>query len=293
MKPMLEAINVNVNSSFKVESYNAATNCESTGWHIHPEFELVYVKNGTGCLHVGSKKRNYTNGALIFLGGNIPHADFGNKDHKDSMEIVIQFKKEFLVEKLKVFPELTGIKKLIEKSNQVLIFDEKTKFASWNYFKRFETLDNQGKLINLLSILDYLSKNGSYESLFDTISLNGFKKVEISRLEKTFEYVNNNYHKNISVTEISNRLGYTPNSFCRFFKKMTHKRFISFVNEFRIGKALELLSENNMAIIEAMYKSGFNDPSYFARQFKKYQGVTPTDYVNKRYPQLLLKDSSL
>ncbi|MEO9510859.1 MAG: AraC family transcriptional regulator [Flavobacteriaceae bacterium] len=278
---MLEAINFNVNSSFKVASYNAATNCESTGWHIHPEFELVYVKNGSGCLHVGSKKSDYTNGALIFLGGNIPHADFGNKD---SMEIVVQFKKEFLEEKLSVFPEFKGIKQLIEKSNQVLIFDQKTKIESWNYFKKFETLDIQGRLINLLSILDYLSKNGSYEHLFDTISLNGFKKIEISRLEKTFEYINKNYHKNISVGEISNRLGYTPNSFCRFFKKLTGQRFISFVNEFRVGRAAEYFNENNTAIIEVMYKSGFNDPSYFARQFKKYQGVSPTGYLKQRYP---------
>lgn len=284
MKPIFESVNIAKSASLKVQSYNNSVFCESTGWHIHPELELVYVKNGTGNLHVGPKKRQYTDGTLIFLGGNIPHADFGNKDLEDGLEIVVQFKKDFLEEKLKVFPEFTGIKKLIQKSKQVLIFDQTTKTKLWNRFKDFEMMDNQGKLINLLAILDHLSKTDSYESMFEGISLQGYKNDEITKLETTFEYVNSNYQTNISVTAISNKLGYTPNSFCRFFKKMTQQRFIGFVNEFRIGKAVELLNENNTAVLEVMYKCGFNDPSYFARQFKKYQGVTPTDYLSRRYP---------
>lgn len=291
MKPMLEAINVDTNTSLKAETYNSSSYCESAGWHIHPEFELVYVKNGSGLLNIDSKKKKYDNGVLVFLGGNIPHADFGNKDHDDGLEVVIQFKKEFLDEKLKVFPELKRIKQLIEKSKQVLIFDQESKNALWNSFKNFEHMDNQGKLINLLSILDYLSKNATYESLFDTISLSNYKKDEIWRLEQTFEYVNTNYHKNISVTEISKKLGFTPNSFCRFFKKMTSQKFISFVNEFRIGKALEFFNENNTVIAEVMYKSGFNDPSYFTRQFKKYQNTTPSAYLKSKYNESLLQDS--
>ncbi|PWL37485.1 hypothetical protein DKG77_16035 [Flagellimonas aquimarina] len=293
MKPMLEAINVATNTSFKIEAYNSSSNCESTGWHIHPEFELVYVKNGSGILNIGSQKKNYDDGVLVFLGGNIPHADFGNKDYEDGLEIVIQFKKEFLEEKLKVFPELSKIKELVEKSKQVLIFDHQTKEILWPFFKRFEKLDNQGKLINLLSVLDYLSESAVYEKLFDAISLSNYKKDEIRRLEETFEYVNNNYHKNISVTEISQKLGFTPNSFCRFFKKMTNQKFITFVNEFRIGKALEFFSENNTVIADVMYRSGFNDPSYFTRQFKKYQGTTPSAYLKSRYSESPLQDSLL
>lgn len=285
---MLEAINVAADTSFKIESYHNPDYCESAGWHIHPEFELVYVKNGSGCLHIGSKKMFYDDGVLVFLGGNIPHADFGNKDEADNLEIVVQFKKEFLEEKLWVFPELSGIKSLIKKSKQVLVFDKKTKDVLWNQFRKFKNLDNQGKLINLLSILDYLSKHGRYENFFDTISMGNFKKDEIWRLEETFEYVNTNYHRNISVNEISAQLALTPNSFCRFFKKMTGRRFIDFVNEFRIERAVELFNENNTIVAEVMYNSGYNDPSYFAKQFKKYRDMTPSNYLKSRYGKSLL-----
>ncbi|MGX1930756.1 AraC family transcriptional regulator [Flagellimonas sp. 2504JD4-2] len=288
MKPILEAINLKTDSSLKVESYNNSSYCESAGWHIHPEYELVFVKNGNGCLNIGPKKMTYTNGTLVFLGGNIPHADFGNKDFEDNLEVVIQFRKEFLADKLRVFPELSGIKHLIQKSRQVIVYDSATKDELWDNFKEFDALDNQGKLINLLSILDYLSKCKSYVSLFDTYLVNKYKKNEIDRLEEIFEYVNSNYSKNISVTDISAQLGYTANSFCRFFKKMTHRRFIDFVNEYRIEKAVEAFNENNTMITGVMYNSGFNDASYFTKQFKKYQGVTPSSYLKSKYGQSLV-----
>ncbi|MEM9647947.1 MAG: AraC family transcriptional regulator [Bacteroidota bacterium] len=283
MKPILEAISVGANSSIKVETYDNNTFCESTGWHVHPEFELVFVRNGSGCLNIGSKKHTYTDGTLVFLGGNIPHADFGNKDYSDNLEVVVQFKKEFLEEKLKVFPELNGIKKMVESSRQALVFDTPTKKSLWGQFEQFDRLDNQGKLLNLLNILDFLSKFGVCTPLFDALTLSEFRKDEIGRLEEIFEYVNNHYQKNISISVISSQLALTPNSFCRFFKKMTKRRFMDFVNEFRISKAVEFFNENNTVIAEVMYNSGFNDASYFTKQFKKYQGLTPSQYLKQRY----------
>ena len=293
MKPMLESINVAANTSFKVELYGNDDYCESAGWHIHPEYEMVYVKNGSGLLNIGRKKRKYTNGILVFLGGNIPHGDFGNKEHRDNLEIVIQFKKDFMEEKLKVFPETARIKELIKKSNQILIFDEKIHRNLWPYFEKFKQLDNQGKLINLLSIFDQLSKQDGYETLFERMPLYNYRSDEIRRLEETFEYVNTHYAHTISVAQISSQLGLTPNSFCRFFKKMTQRTFIDFVNEFRIGKAVEFFNENNSVIAQVMYMSGFNDASYFSRQFKKYQGTTPSEYLNQKRENLLLQDSLL
>nr|WP_299488858.1 AraC family transcriptional regulator [uncultured Allomuricauda sp.] len=287
MKPIYESIIPSANASFKVESYGPTSKCETAGWHIHPEYEIVYVKNGSGTLKIGNKTYNYTDGTLVFLAGNIPHSDFGNNEKKNSQEIVIQFSKETVYDRLTLFPELHGMKQLIEMSKYVLIFEDEVKANLSTYLERFDALDNQGKLINLFFILDYLSRNDQYVCLFDSYPINKYKKNEIDRLEEAFEYVNNNYSKNISVAQISHQLGYTANSFCRFFKKMTNRRFIDFVNEFRIEKAVEAFNENNTMIAQVMYNSGFNDPSYFTKQFKKYQGMTPSVYLKSKYAQSL------
>ena len=283
MKPMLETINVSTNTSFKVEIYHSAENCSMAGWHIHPEYELVFIKNGKGQLHIDSSKTDYSDGVLVFLAGDIPHADFGNRENEDNEEIVIQFNKEFLDEKLKVFPEFSRINTLIRNSRHVLVFEREIKQKLESKFRIFKTLNDQGKLINLLDILHQLSLETEYQMLRKHNSWENFKRDDILRLEQVFEYINNKYAQHITVEEIAAQLGLTANSFCRFFKKMTQKRFIGFVNEFRVQKAVELLNESNYTISDVMFKSGYNDASYFTRQFKKHQGMTPTEYTKSRY----------
>ncbi|MEM9001520.1 MAG: AraC family transcriptional regulator [Bacteroidota bacterium] len=283
MKPIYEAISLNANASFKVESYYAENCCESSGWHIHPEFELVYIKNGSGVLRIENKNVLYQSGVLVFLGGNIPHSDFGNKVYKNNVEVVIQFTEEFVNEKLGIFPELHAIKKLVAKSNQVFVFGDTVKNTLGQAFESFESLGNQDKLLKLLTILGRLSQSEDYNLLFAPTTEVGCKPNEVKRLEEIFGYINIHYSKNIKVEEIATKVGLTPNSFSRFFKKMTQRKFMDFVNEFRIRKAMESFNETQHSIMETMYENGFNDPSYFSRQFKKYQGVTPSEYLRRQH----------
>ncbi len=281
MKPIYESILPGANASFKVQSYNAEDGCEAAGWHIHPEYEIVYVKNGSGVLKIGNKTHFYKNGVLVFLGGNIPHSDLGNHEKNNSLEVVVQFSKEFVHEKLSNFPELTDMVKLIELSKHVLIFDNSVKTFLSQRFERFSQLDNQEKFINLLSILSHLSANQNHCKLLSLGISNEFREKETYRLKKIFEHVNNHYHEPIAIHDIAMKVGLTPNSFSRFFKKVTKRRFVDFVNEFKIRKAIEAMNQGSMTITEIMYVSGFNSPSYFAKQFMKYQQTTPSGYFKK------------
>jgi len=281
MRPIYESIITSSNTSFKVQSYDALTNCESAGWHIHPEYEMVYVKNGSGTIKIGNKIHEYKNGVLVFLGGNIPHSDFGNKQYANGKEVVVQFSKEFVEGKLSHFPEFSSISKLIYDSKYVFIFEDSTKAHLGSYFESFSELNRQEKLINLMSILNHLSVQKEYIQLFKPNKLIEFREKESYRLRAIFDYINNHYAQKITTQAISQEVGLTPNSFSRFFKNKTNKTFIDFVNEFRIGKAMDILNEGNVTIMEAMYQSGFRSPSYFAKQFYKYQKVSPSRYLKK------------
>ncbi|MBR5963546.1 MAG: response regulator [Bacteroidaceae bacterium] len=56
---------------------------------------------------------------------------------------------------------------------------------------------------------------------------------------------------------------------------------IDFVQEMRIKRAVQLMKTDNFTISEIAYQTGFNDPKYFSRCFKKHLGETPTDYLKK------------
>jgi AraC-like DNA-binding protein len=91
-----------------------------------------------------------------------------------------------------------------------------------------------------------------------------------------------NFHQNISLNTVSDIIGMTPTSFCRYFKKHTKKSFHMVLNEIRVGHACKLLIENKMNISGISYESGFNNISNFNEQFKKIKGITPSQYIRNR-----------
>jgi two-component system response regulator YesN len=54
--------------------------------------------------------------------------------------------------------------------------------------------------------------------------------------------------------------------------------FIEYVSRLRMERAKLLLHDSNLKTYEAAEKVGFNDPQYFSSCFKKYTGMTPSDY---------------
>lgn len=282
MKPIYENIDVGINTSLKIATYIHGDSCELANWHIHPEYELVYIKNGNGTLRIDTRTLSYVDGALLFLGPNIPHADFGNKENTDNLEVVIQFRKDFVEEKLTVFHEFKGINRLMQRSKKALLFGKEVKHQLSDHFEGFGGLNDTAKLINLLSILEKLSETPHYHTVLGSAKLSDVKIDDIDRLERIFEYVNDNFSDHISSRKLAKHVGLTTNSFCRFFKKMTRRSFIQFVNEFRTRKATELFNENILSVSEVMYRCGYNDASYFTKQFKKYQGNTPSTYLVRK-----------
>lgn len=105
------------------------------------------------------------------------------------------------------------------------------------------------------------------------------KEKKGSVVGKAKKYIDDNFMKNLSLDSVSMEIDVTPYYFSRLFKEETGINFIEYVNKLRIDKAKELLnSDGNMSIKEICMEVGFSDPNYFSRQFKKYAGISPTEY---------------
>ena len=65
-------------------------------------------------------------------------------------------------------------------------------------------------------------------------------------------------------------------------KAITNLSANEFINTYRLKKAHELLQLGELQISEVAYTTGFNDPKYFSRIFKKYYKKAPSDLVKKR-----------
>ena len=100
-----------------------------------------------------------------------------------------------------------------------------------------------------------------------------------SVINKALDYINKNYNTNLSLDEVSLEVDVTPYYFSRLFKEEMNIGFVEYVAKLRIEKAKELLnSDLNKSMKEICLEIGYTDPNYFSRQFKKYEGVSPTEY---------------
>ena len=63
-----------------------------------------------------------------------------------------------------------------------------------------------------------------------------------------------------------------------FTDQETGKNFIEYLTEIRLKNARELLQNSQLSIKEICVQSGYGDPNYFSRIFKKYEGVTPSEF---------------
>ena len=277
-KPTFESIEPNFGHSYTYQKFDATRKNTDNIWHYHPEIELVYINGGAGKRRIGSHISYYTEGDLILIGSNLPHCGFTDKFTGNKNEILVQMKSDFLGQTFFNIPEMKKIQSLLEVAKGGIAFSGSTKQILGD---KMEDLDNQNDFERILSILHILNELALSDE-FKVLNAEGFSlETEVKdndRINIIFNYVKNNFQEDIPLIEIADMVSMTVPSFCRYFKKITNKTFVQFVNERRLVHASKLLTEQTMSITEVCFECGFNNFSHFNRSFKAFTGQNPSDY---------------
>ena len=280
-KPAFEAIAPDFGHSFAYQKFNAQKPNKNNVWHYHPELELVYVNGGTGRRQIGSHVSYYTQGDLILIGSNLPHCGFTDASTGNSSESVVQMKADFLGSDFFNIPEMSRISRLFEKAKGGIAFRGTAKKKIGEKIEILEYKSDFQRLLAILNILNELASTDEYDILnADHLSMELHSK-ENDRVNTIFNYVKEHYQEPISLEEMSDLVHMTVPSFCRYFKKVTNKTFVQFVNEYRLVHASNLLSENKLSITEICFESGFNNFSHFNKSFRLFTGMSPSQYRNE------------
>ena len=276
--PTFEIIKPSFGSSFSFSKYVENANSKSHLWHYHPEIELVYVNGGSGKRQVGSHISYYTEGDLILIGSNLPHCGFTNEQTGNKNETVIQMRPDFLGDGFFDIAEMKNINNLFSQAKAGIAFEGETKKRIGS---KIEIMDKQSPFERLLTMLDILNELELSEE-FKVLNAVGFslemQMQDNDRINMVFNYVKDNFQEQITLDEVAVLVSMTVPSFCRYFKKITHKTFTKFVNEYRLVHASKLLAEKPVSITEICFESGFNNFSYFNKSFKEFTGKSASLY---------------
>lgn len=180
-------------------------------------------------------------------------------------------------------------------NNQVLVVQAKDIFYKLytllqNACRKMQFPDDYFSEFVSENIISYMEHFNSYSQMhWDLVTKTSFYfehanivYEENATIFMIKEYISKNYqNENLSVKDISEHVHFSTSYVCTFFKNETGKTLNQYIMEYRMEKAKKLLQDPRYRITEISAKIGYNDGNYFGKSFKKYVGLSPSEYREK------------
>jgi AraC-like DNA-binding protein len=281
MLPNLEKVEANVNHSFHIN--HLQVDFFPSLRHFHPEVEILLVLQGTGIRYVGDSIEPFAPGDLVMIGPNVSHEWCSDKKAGGGVSeaIYILFNTEIMGNDFWNLPESKIIHRIIQQSERGIRLTGKTRDDVAYMMNKIDSSYGFSRITLLLTILELIAFNGEYQYLASPVIQNTINDRDNERLNKVYKYVIDNCQQEITLDSAASVANLSKPAFCRYFRKRSNKTFISFLNEIRVGRACRLLVNEDHSIAEICYACGFNNISYFIRQFRTITGFTPLGYRKK------------
>ena len=97
-------------------------------------------------------------------------------------------------------------------------------------------------------------------------------------VNEAIEFIEKNYHFNITVEDVANFSNLNRSHFSKIFKEIAKSTPQEFLIRYRMGKACEFLADRNLSIADVGQKVGYQHPLRFSRAFKNVHGVSPRQW---------------
>ena len=229
--------------------------------HWHEHFELHFIFSGRAVLKCGNEYTELKENDCALINCNELHECVSGR----CSYICLILSPSFIKNERVVFERTARDETIISLFNEIL----KSVRSGGQYY--------QMRVLGLTYILlSHLLTNYAKERLTESEYIMRSKNLDAVNL--SVKYINQNYTENISSGEIADAAHLSKGYFCHIFKNVMGRSVTKYINELRLAKAAELLKSTDMNITEAALCSGFSDPNYFARVFKREFGKTPREY---------------
>lgn len=251
-------------------------------YHWHAEYEMIRILSGELDMTLDEHRYEVRRGDLIFVNGGVLHS--GMPEDGCVYECLIFDLNPFL----KYLPPCAAyIQRILNRSAFVLEHfpsaEQNPEFRNLHRVadEAFDSMKEQrtgyeltayGELCHFFGLV--FEQHLYHES--EPTKRKGYR--QIIQFRNVVDYIDQHYSQDISLKDLSDAASMSPKYFCRFFRQMTHRTPMDYLNYQRIEHACYQLSTTDTSVTNVAYSCGFNDLSYFIKTFKKYKGVTPGKY---------------
>lgn len=128
-----------------------------------------------------------------------------------------------------------------------------------------------------------LYESENFNTAIDREVINTLTPDDQRFLKLLFEFTEREWQNSLlGVHDFSRSLGYSKSKFYRKITSVTGKSPNSFLKEYRLDRALELMDKRNENVSEVAYETGFSSPAYFSKCFQESFGILPSHYIRSQ-----------
>ncbi len=279
MKPDLEVVDVLQNESFKVWGHGYPF--RTVRWHFHPEYEIQLITETSGQCFVGDYVGRFAPGNLVFMAPNLPHNWVSELPEGTSVErrnLILQFSKEFLIERVLAFPEMRYLEKLVSESKRGVVFSEAVGQTARPIMEELLTASSGRRIVLFLSLLDLIAQDGGRKLLSSHRFSPDPSSYMSSTINQVLSYIDQNLASDLCESDVADLAGQSVTTFSRYFRKHTGMSFVQHVNSLRIHRACELLVDTGLSVVDICFRVGYNNVSNFNRHFLAQKGIPPSRF---------------
>lgn len=265
------------------------------------EYVIYFVKSGELYIRENGIDYSLKRGDTLILEPNVEHTGFkASCCHYYYMHFkhpgIYKCTQKSLDE---VCREMYVRRKLSLLSN---IYSEKPPTDSTSYLPKYYHYKNVSELFSKLTEVDYIfyQKLENYkrsaslelaELLIEISRQYASAAIENShpqfskstlKIRKIINYLEKSYNSKITSKDIANLCESNYDYINRMFQKITGHTIFNYLNLIRIKQAMDLIYTTSLKYYEIGYSVGIDDPYYFSKLFKKYTGMTASQYAKNK-----------
>lgn len=264
----------------------SGVNNSDTGWDWHEDITVVIINHGTAQINSDDESIRLLPGQAVLIGRNVMHSilQFGEEA---CAYYSITFHTDFVLGDNYKFLNTKYYSITEDSGTRFLIFDES---ISW-HSELLEYL-NSAIVANIVQPIGYELKTRAYLCLFWSILAEHAWDYEdekntlpISldeqRVKDAMQFIRNHYTEKLSLDDIALSIHISKSECCRCFKRCIAMTPFEYLMKYRVYEASNRLKNPelvNLSIAEIATQVGFNNFSYFSKQFGKYMKCTPRQY---------------
>ena len=270
---------IEVSKLVTVYYFNCREPYEPDGGEKHDFYELVYIDKGPITMNLDGKPYLLNEGDILLYMPNVFHE--GIPENAGKTMGIISF-----VSESPQLKRLEGVIKHLTADERKLFFDvlregmplfdvvkEGLKLKEGVSDFQLQILKNKLELL-LLSILN--SEANGEKSQIATQS-----NSTLPLAEKIYAFLQNNISAQLNLNILSQTFAVSITNLKTSFRERYNCGIIDKFIDLKISRAKGLLKDGEFSVAEISELLGFSTPHYFAKQFKKRAGLTPTEYKRK------------